>query len=403
MNSPRKAISLARTYRDAALALPHRVLNYSELPLHPGRLADYAAVRKLGRGRFGEVFQSVHLPTRQRCVVKVLKPLAQWARIKREVAILQLISDVPNTSTLLDVLRDEASDTTALVFPYLDNLSTSQLFTRLTLEGARSYLWRLLHALDAVHAMGVVHRDVKPGNVILDADRNQLSLIDWGLADFYVAGQPNNTRVSTRPFKAPELLLGMRYYDYGVDVWAAGCVAAGLFFLRHPFFFRRGDEQAKPDPLIHHALVLGTGELEDYMHKFGLKFTEEQLRGIRKRRKRVPWNAFVDDLNRNLCCDAGFDLLDRMLRCVCVCGERGGCSFDVASQRVCVCVRHVRPALTPSPRPQLRPHHACHGTGGPSTPVFRPHSRGEAAPLSSRPARVCLCTRADVGVYRRRG
>lgn len=315
MSSGKRAVSLARTYRDAALALPPRALNYAEFPVPYGSMAEYGAVRKLGRGRFGEVFEGLHIPTRQRCVVKVLKPLANRARIKREIAILQLVADVPNTSTLLDVVRDERADTTALVFPYLDTLSTSQLFNRLTLEGARSYLWRLLHALDAVHALGIVHRDVKPGNVLLDAARNRLCLIDWGLADFYLAGQPNNVRISTRPFKAPELLLGMRYYDYGVDVWAAGCVAASLFFLRHPFFFQRGDEQTKLDPLVRHALVLGTTELEEYMHRFGLKFTEEQLRGIRKRRRRVPWAAFVDDLNRGLCTDAGFDLLDSMLKC----------------------------------------------------------------------------------------
>mmetsp|Transcript_27578 Transcript_27578/g.88675 ORF Transcript_27578/g.88675 Transcript_27578/m.88675 type:complete len:345 (+) Transcript_27578:52-1086(+) len=306
--------SASRVYRDAALRLPARMLNYVEHELAYGRTSDYALVRKLGRGRFGEVFEGLHAPSGRRVVVKVLKPLANVARFKREVAVLQCICRVSGTSELLDVVRESGTDTHALVFPYLETMSLRELYAELTLPSVRWFMWRLLRALDATHALGVMHRDVKPNNVLVDPSRGEFTLIDWGLADFYVPGHPNPVRIATRPFKAPELLLSMRYYDYSIDCWAAGCVAAGLMFRRFALFFQKGDEKSKLDPLIRQARLLGTDELEAYMRKFDLRFTQEQLEGIRRRRKRVPWSRLVTDENRHLVCEEGLDLLDGLLR-----------------------------------------------------------------------------------------
>jgi casein kinase II subunit alpha len=61
-------------------------------------------------------------------------------------------------------------------------------------------------------------------------------LIDLGLADFYLPNQRYNVRVASRHYKAPELLLGNEYYDYGIDMWGVGCVLAGLLLRREPFF-----------------------------------------------------------------------------------------------------------------------------------------------------------------------
>ena len=62
------------------------------------------------------------------------------------------------------------------------------------------------------------------------------SIIDWGLADFYHPSKTFNVRVSTKYYKAPELLLGNKYYDYQLDVWSTGCMFAGMMFCKSPFF-----------------------------------------------------------------------------------------------------------------------------------------------------------------------
>lgn len=65
----------------------------------------------------------------------------------------------------------------------------------------RYYIFELLKALDYSHSNGIMHRDVKPHNVMIDHDQKQLRLIDWGLAEFYHPGREYNVRVASRYFK----------------------------------------------------------------------------------------------------------------------------------------------------------------------------------------------------------
>merc|ERR1712032_745980 len=84
----------------------------------------------------------------------------------------------------------------------------------------RYYIFELLRALDYCHSRGVMHRDIKPQNVCINHSNKRLHLIDWGLADFYQPGQKNSLKVSTPYYKPPELLVGLRCYDYSLDVWS---------------------------------------------------------------------------------------------------------------------------------------------------------------------------------------
>ncbi len=94
----------------------------------------------------------------------------------------------------------------------------------------RNYMLQLLEALHFTHSRGIMHRDVKPANVLIDHSKRSLKLIDWGLADFYFPGKEYPVRVATRFYKGPELLLDIRDYDYSLDMWGAGCMFAALLF-----------------------------------------------------------------------------------------------------------------------------------------------------------------------------
>lgn len=86
----------------------------------------------------------------------------------------------------------------------------------------------LLRGLADTHANGIMHRDIKPDNIILEKKTGKLRIIDWGLAEFYQKDQLYNLRVSTRPFKCPEILVNWRKYNYSFDIWGAGLVLACL-------------------------------------------------------------------------------------------------------------------------------------------------------------------------------
>ena len=76
--------------------------------------------------------------------------------------------------------------------------------------------------------MGIMHRDIKPLNILIDHPEKKIRIIDWGLAEFYFPGKEYNVRVASRYFKGPELLVDYIYYDYSLDIWSLGATFAGM-------------------------------------------------------------------------------------------------------------------------------------------------------------------------------
>ncbi len=157
-------------------------------------------------------------------------------KIKREIKILQNLAGGTNIINLLDVVLDSQSKTPSLIFEYINNTDFKTLYPTFTDYDIRYYIFELLKALDFCHSHGIMHRDVKPHNVMIDHEKRQLRLIDWGLAEFYHPGQEYNVRVASRYFKGPELLVDFQEYDYSLDMWSLGCMVAGMIFKKEPFF-----------------------------------------------------------------------------------------------------------------------------------------------------------------------
>ena len=130
-------------------------------------------------------------------MIKILKPVKK-KKIKREIVILQNLAGGPNVIRLLDVVRDPDSRTPSLVFEHVNNTDFKVLYPTLSDLDIRYYIYQLLIALDYCHSQGIMHRDVKPHNVMIDHERRELRLIDWGLAEFYHPGKEYNVRVASR-------------------------------------------------------------------------------------------------------------------------------------------------------------------------------------------------------------
>ena len=133
------------------------------------------------------------------------------------------------------------------------------MFNKFTLDDVREYMYQTLLALDFTHSKGIMHRDIKPHNILFDPVNRHYRLADWGLAEFYKPEQEYNTRVAALFYKAPELILNYPYYDYSVDMWAIGCIFAELIYQKHPFF--SGKDPL--DQMLKIAKVLGTKKLEE--------------------------------------------------------------------------------------------------------------------------------------------
>jgi cyclin-dependent kinase 12/13 len=95
----------------------------------------------------------------------------------------------------------------------------------------KCYMQQLLEGLQHCHERGILHLDIKHGNLMIDR-HGVLKIGDFGLSSDYGAGrwQPPPNRVVSLPYRAPELLLGATSYGVGVDLWSVGCLLAEMFF-----------------------------------------------------------------------------------------------------------------------------------------------------------------------------
>ncbi|XP_060674817.1 casein kinase II subunit alpha isoform X2 [Ziziphus jujuba] len=235
-NLPLPPMSKARVYADVNVLRPKEYWDYESLTVQWGDQDDYEVVRKVGRGKYSEVFEGINVNSNERCIIKILKPVKK-KKIKREIKILQNLCGGPNVVKLLDIVRDQHSKTPSLIFEYVNSTDFKVLYPTLTDYDIRYYVYELLKALDYCHSQGIMHRDVKPHNVMIDHELQKLRLIDWGLAEFYHPGKEYNVRVASRYFKGPELLVDLQDYDYSLDMWSLGCMFAGMIFRKEPFFY----------------------------------------------------------------------------------------------------------------------------------------------------------------------
>uniref|UniRef100_A0A1A9ZZ66 Casein kinase II subunit alpha n=1 Tax=Glossina pallidipes TaxID=7398 RepID=A0A1A9ZZ66_GLOPL len=300
--------SAARVYTDVNAHKPDEYWDYENYVVDWANQDDYQLVRKLGRGKYSEVFEAINITNNEKCVVKILKPVKK-KKIKREIKILENLRGGTNIITLLAVVKDPVSRTPALIFEHVNNTDFKQLYQTLTDYEIRYYLFELLKALDYCHSMGIMHRDVKPHNVMIDHENRKLRLIDWGLAEFYHPGQEYNVRVASRYFKGPELLVDYQMYDYSLDMWSLGCMLASMIFRKEPFFHGHDNY----DQLVRIAKVLGTEELYVYLDKYNIEL-DPRFHDILQRHSRKRWERFVHSDNQHLVSPEALDFLDKLLR-----------------------------------------------------------------------------------------
>ncbi|KAK9989577.1 hypothetical protein SO802_029816 [Lithocarpus litseifolius] len=271
-------------------------------------MEQYEKVEKIGEGTYGVVYKARDRTTNETIALKKIRLEQEDEGVPstaiREISLLKEMQH-GNIVRLQDVVHSEKR--LYLVFEYLDldlkkYMDSSPEFAT-DLRQIKMFLYQILRGIAYCHSHRVLHRDLKPQNLLIDRRTNALKLADFGLARAF--GIPVRTfthEVVTLWYRAPEILLGSRHYSTPVDVWSVGCIFAEMVNQRALF---PGDSEI--DELFKIFRVLGTPNdntwpgvtsLPDYKSTFP-KWPPKDLATV------VPSldSAGVDLLSKMLCFD----------------------------------------------------------------------------------------------------
>ncbi|XP_074592584.1 cell division control protein 2 homolog [Curcuma longa] len=266
---------------------------------------QYEKVEKIGEGTYGVVYKARDRVTNETIALKKIRLENEDEGVPstaiREISLLKEMQH-SNIVRLQDVVHSDKR--IYLVFEYLDLDLKKHMDSCPELAKdprlVKTYLYQILRGIAYCHSHRVLHRDLKPQNLLIDRGTNALKLADFGLARAF--GIPVRTfthEVVTLWYRAPEILLGSRQYSTPVDVWSVGCIFAEMVNQR-PLF--PGDSEI--DELFKIFRILGTPNEDTWpgvtsLPDFKSAFPKWQSKDLA---------TLVLNLG-----DAGIDLLSKML------------------------------------------------------------------------------------------
>ncbi|KAI9145531.1 protein kinase [Paraphysoderma sedebokerense] len=238
----------------------------------------YLKKEKLGEGTYATVYKGINRMSNETVALKEIHLDAEEGAPStaiREISLMKELRHI-NIVRLYDVIHTE--NKLMLVFEFMDQ----DLKKYMDVHGNRgaldpmtikSFMFQLLRGIAFCHENRVLHRDLKPQNLLINS-RGELKLADFGLARAF--GIPVNTfsnEVVTLWYRAPDVLLGSRNYSTSIDIWSTGCIMAEMYTGR-PLFPGKSNE----DQLNRIAMVMGTpteatwpgvSKLSEYKNFFG--------------------------------------------------------------------------------------------------------------------------------------
>eukprot|EP01134_Creolimax_fragrantissima_P007094 CFRG7094T1 len=264
----------------------------------------YRKLEKIGSGTYGVVYKAKHKTTGEFVALKRIRLEGDDEGVPstaiREVSTLMELKH-QNIVRLLDVCCEDGK--LLLVFEYLNQDLKKYIDTAppngFTPAHVKSFCWQMLQGIYFCHARRMLHRDLKPQNLLI-AEDGTLKIADFGLARAFGIPLPAYTHeVVTLWYRAPEILLGAKKYSVPIDMWSVGCIFAELVTRRALFagdceidqIFKIFGQCGTPTPETWPSVT----ELPDFNEKFP-KHQPQDIRNIVK--------GLGDD---------GIDLLEKML------------------------------------------------------------------------------------------
>lgn len=201
----------------------------------PRRADSFERLSKIGQGTYSSVYKARDLDTGKIVALKKVRFTSMDSEsvrfMAREIFILRRL-DHPNVVKLEGLITSQTSRSLYLVFEYMEHdlaglTATSGI--KFTEAQVKCYMQQLLSGLDHCHTRGILHRDIKGSNLLID-NNGILKIADFGLSVFFNPNQKQSmtSRVVTLWYRPPELLLGATQYGISVDLWSTGCILAEL-------------------------------------------------------------------------------------------------------------------------------------------------------------------------------
>lgn len=241
----------------------------------------YQILDVVGQGAYGVVCLAIHKPTQQKVAIKKIEPFERSMLCLRTLRELKLLKNFnhENIISILALQRPPSYDEFNEIY-LIQELMETDLHKvirtqKLSDDHIQYFIYQTLRALKALHLANVLHRDLKPLNLLLNSNCD-LKICDFGLARSVASLEDNfgfmTEYVATRWYRAPEIMLTFQEYTTAIDVWSVGCILAEMLSGR-PLF---------PGRDYHNQLwlimeVLGTPNSEDY-YNIKLKRAREYIR-----------------------------------------------------------------------------------------------------------------------------
>jgi casein kinase II subunit alpha len=207
----------------------------------------------------------------------MLKPVRK-SKILREITILKNLKGVPGILQLEDVTLDPMTETISLIFNFFSNICLKDVIHKFDDLQIRKIFYQVFKIIDYTHSRGIFHRDVKPGNIIINPETQEIVLIDWGLSEYFLENQEYNPRVSSRPYKSPEILALYKIYDFSLDIWSIGCMFAAMILKMDHFIIGKSND----DQLVKIVKFFGSEGFLKYIAKYKIELDSKLVSKLKE-------------------------------------------------------------------------------------------------------------------------
>ncbi|XP_019453877.1 PREDICTED: probable serine/threonine-protein kinase At1g54610 [Lupinus angustifolius] len=237
----------------------------------PRSAKTFERLHKIGQGTYSTVYKAHDLTNQKIVALKRVRfdnlDPESVKFMAREIHVLRRL-DHPNIIKLEGLITSSTSHSLYLVFEYMEHDLTglaSNPAIKFSEPQLKCYVQQLLSGLDHCHSHGVLHRDIKGSNLLID-NNGVLKIADFGLASYFDPHHsvPMTNRVVTLWYRPPELLLGANHYGVAVDLWSVGCILGELYTGRPILPGKTEVEQ------LHRIFKLCGSPSEDYWHNLHL-------------------------------------------------------------------------------------------------------------------------------------